>query len=92
MIDRENLAEAVYASVIHGAKQEGYNDGRIMGFTDGRTAGLAAGRNEGLAAGRSEGRLEGFLATARNMLKAGFDIHTIAEYTNLPESEIRQLA
>ena len=76
MIDRENLAEAVYAAEKLGERLEGRAEGEALGVIK----------------GRNEGRLEGFLVTARNMLKAGFDIRTIAECTNLPESEIRQLA
>ena len=78
MIDRQNLAEAIYAAEKLGARQEGLEEGRAIGRAIGREIGLnqgraigreiglnegrAIGREIGLNEGRTEGRAEGFTA------------------------------
>jgi len=49
------------------------------------------GREEGKAEGREEGKTEKALEIARNFLRSGVDIKTIAHCTGLSETEVKQL-
>ncbi len=49
------------------------------------------GRAKGRAEGKMEGILEGQRKTAINLLKAGFNIEQVAQSTELPLTEVKQL-
>jgi len=61
--------------------------GRAEGIAEGR----AEGRAEGIEKGRAEGRVENMLETAKRMKSDGLETKTIARYTGLSESEIKQV-
>ena len=50
---------------------------------------LRQGKEEGRLEGRIEGKFEANIETAKEMLKDGIDIETIAKYTKLSAEEIR---
>ena len=60
-------------------KQQIYHNGRIEG------------KREGHIEGKREGRVEGKIETAQAMLAKGIEIGLIAEITNLPKAQLRQL-
>jgi predicted transposase/invertase (TIGR01784 family) len=88
----EELTEAVgkeekqvYVSIF----EEVYTEkGMAKGMAQGMAQGIAQGMTQGIAQGRSEGYVE----VARNMLRKGFSIDSVAECTTLPRSEVESLA
>jgi len=58
-------------------------------------SGIESARREGEAKGREEGRQEGQylaqLAMAEKMLKKGYDIETVSEFTGIPVSDLKKI-
>ena len=65
-------------------------DNRAM-FHEARTQGEKKGFEQGLEKGLEQGLERGLVSSAMNMLAKGFDIKTISECVNLPESKIQDL-
>ena len=72
-------AEMDFASAISSAELRGKEMGR------------AEGKAEGITVGKAEGKKQQALETAEKMLKAGFNLRLINEFTGLTEAEILQL-
>jgi predicted transposase/invertase (TIGR01784 family) len=70
----------MYVSVF----ERGYT---AKGRAEGRAEGLAEGLEKGLEKGREEGRAE----VARDMLRDGFPVEKVIQYTKLPREEIETL-
>ena len=74
-------------SVLEGAREDG--------FAEGREAGMKAGREEGIKKGREEGREEGLRKeksdTIMRLMAMGTDISIIAAATGLSPEEIKAL-
>lgn len=71
-------------SVLEGAREDGW--------AEGRAAGHAEGRAEGHAEGRAEGIKEEKLETAKRLLSAGVDVSTIVLATGLTVDEVKRLS
>ena len=72
-------AEMDFASAVSSAELRGKEIGR------------AEGKAEGIAEGKAEGMKLQALETAKKMLKAGFNLRQITDFTALTEDEILQL-
>lgn len=75
-------------SVLEGAREDGWAEGRAAGHAEGR----AEGRAEGHAEGRAEGIKEEKLETAKRLLSAGVDVSTIVLATGLTVDEVKRLS
>jgi len=71
--------------------QESFELDQNTSLANARNEGIAQGRAEGIAQGEEKGKHEGKIETAKNMLKLGFDIETIAKVTDLSIEEIKKL-
>jgi predicted transposase YdaD len=83
--------EAILAYRLDTAKEEGREEGRQEGIQIGHEKGRAEGRQEGIQIGHEKGRKEREIEVAKNLLKAGVSIDTIAQTTGLPKTEVAQL-
>ena len=66
-----------------------YNDRDELQFAEAR--GEARGKTEGIEIGKTEGETAKAIEIARNLLKAGVSIETIAESTGLAHEQIKEL-
>lgn len=82
-------------SVLEGAREDGFAEGREAGMKAGREEGMKAGREEGIKKGREEGREEGLRKeksdTIMRLMAMGTDISIIAAATGLSPEEIKAL-
>ena len=72
-----------------------YDEGVNAGIAIGEQRGIAIGEQRGIAIGEKQGEKRGEersrMNIARNMLAAGYDIHTISSITGLPYEKIERL-
>ncbi len=89
--EKDFIHDEAKAAGLKEGLREGLKEGRKKGLQEG----LQEGREEGLQKGRKEGLQEGLdkgvRKTALNMLRKGFDTHTIKDITGLPLSEIQKI-
>lgn len=82
-------------SVLEGAREDGFAEGREAGMKAGREEGMKAGREEGIRKGREEGREEGLRKekadTVMRLMAMGTDFGIIAAATGLSAEEIKAL-
>ena len=71
----------------YNSHQEGLKEGKIEGLKEGKIEGLKEGKIEGLKEGEKNKSIE----IAKNMLKKGLDVNTIAELTGLNIEQIEIL-
>ena len=74
-------------SVLEGAREDGFTEGREAGMK----AGMKAGREEGIKAGREEGSRKEKTETIMRLMAMGADISIIAAATGLSQEEIKSL-
>ena len=74
-------------SVLEGAREDGFTEGREAGMK----AGMKAGREEGIKAGREEGSRKEKIETIMRLMAMGADISIIAAATGLSQEEIKSL-
>jgi predicted transposase YdaD len=73
------------------ARRTGLKEGRDEGRQEGLAEGRAEGRQEGLEKGLQEGRTNEKIEIARNMVKIGLPVETIASVTGLDIQTITSL-
>lgn len=71
-------------SVLEGAREDGWAEGRAAGHAEGRAEGHAEGRAEGIKEEKQE--------TAKRLLSAGVDVSTIVLATGLTVDEVKRLS
>ncbi|HHU35985.1 MAG TPA: hypothetical protein GXZ47_02020 [Treponema sp.] len=64
--------------------EQGLERGREQGIEQGLERGIERGIEQGIERGIEQGKIE----TARNMLKGGLDLSTIAQFTGLTEEAL----
>lgn len=84
----DNAKIEYYESQMKINYSNGVADGKAKGFAEGTAKGIA----EGTAKGFAEGTAKTNTRVAKDMLKKGFDLQTIADISTLPKEQVRSLA
>ena len=72
-------------------KEEGKAEGIAEGKAEGIAEGKAEGKAEGIAEGKAEGKAEEKAENAKRMLAKGVPSDLVADYLDLPLSELEKL-
>ncbi|MDY0133361.1 MAG: hypothetical protein RBR53_11935, partial [Desulforegulaceae bacterium] len=80
-----------YNSGIESARREGEKKGIRIGVERGRQEGMRVGEERGRQEGLEKGQYLAQLAMAEKMLKKGYDIETVSEFTQIPVSDLKKI-
>lgn len=84
----EELLDAYEA---HMKWKRDYNSGIESARREGEAKGIRIGEERGRQAGRQEGLYIAQVAVAEKMLKKGYDIETVSEFTQIPVSDLKKI-
>jgi hypothetical protein len=85
------LADMREASIMRGAKMEGFEEGVEKGIEKGIGIGMEKGIEKGIDIGIEKGKEKGIEKVARNMLDKGWSVEMVMEGTGLAQEQVESL-